>query len=164
FDEMHDSFARRLSPHHGNFIASFLFFSTPEINKDRQHPRFNDVRVDRESLRKSSFSALVVFRAAIAFEDFVDVGCAKTAVRESEIRVELDRVLEMLNRLFAVFRSNGSENETSKRVAPAEIFLVSGGALSRRLGNLHLLGRAELETQPLDYSLRDRVLHSNNVS
>src|SRR3989442_14772028 len=85
-------------------------------------------------------------------------------MRQREIRIKLNCILEMLNGRRTVFRGNTAKDEPSKRVPTSQILFVSGGAFCCRFGNSHLLGRTKLQAQSLDDTLRDRILHGNDVS
>src|SRR6185503_8384635 len=92
----------RLASRAFDLIARLLFLTAPKVDKNHQHARFDDVRIDREGLGKRYFGALVIFGAAKTYEDAVDVTRAESIMCEGKIRIELDSTLEMRDRSVAI--------------------------------------------------------------
>ena len=65
--------------------------------------RFNQIRVKQQRRFKGSFGSRVVFDAADAFQNIIQIGNAQAAMRESEIGIHIKRLLEEFNCRFKVF-------------------------------------------------------------
>jgi len=50
--EVHHRFVGRFATHARNSLARFLFLTAPAINKDHQHARFDNVRIDGQSFNE----------------------------------------------------------------------------------------------------------------
>ena len=82
---------------------------------------------------------------------------------QREVRIELDRAVEMFDGAVAIVARQRAEDETRKQIAATQILLVSDGILRRRLRDADLLRRTEPDAQSFDDSLGDRVLHRDDV-
>src|SRR5262249_30785692 len=131
--------------------------------EDHQHARFEDVWIDGQRFVESVLGLFVILRAAEALEDAVYVTSANAVVRQRKIRIEFDRAFEVLDRGVAILARERAKDEARKQVAAAQVLLVSRWILRRGFGNARLLRRAQLNAQPLDDSLCDRVLKQDNV-
>ena len=69
----------------------------------------------------------------------------------------------MFDGRVAIFRRHGAENESREEIAPAQVLLISRRVLRRRFCDAVLLGRAKFETQAFNYSLRNLILHGDDV-
>src|SRR5215813_11012994 len=78
FHKMHYWFIGSFLPRAIYFITRFLFLTAPQINEHHQHARFINLGINFERLMKCHFSLLVIFRAAEAFEDAVDMTSTQT--------------------------------------------------------------------------------------
>ena len=79
------------------------------------------------------------------------------------MRVELDRIFEVLYRRVAVFFGKCSKDKPAKVISAAKVFFPSGGAVGRAAGELFLLVIRKLEPQPLEDALGDAVLNGEYV-
>ncbi len=52
FHKVDDRLVRRFAAHARNFLARLLFLAAPQINKDHQHARFDNVWIDGQSLNE----------------------------------------------------------------------------------------------------------------
>ena len=129
FDKMDHRLVRRFPARARDFFARLLLFTAPQVNKNHQHARFDDLRIDRQRLGESHFSAFVVFRAAKAFENSIDVTGAEAVMRQRKVWIEFDRALKMFDGGVAIFLRDSAENETRKKIATAQVLFVSGGVL-----------------------------------
>ena len=100
--ELDHRLIRRFTSRTIHLFTRFLFVAAPEMNKHHQHARFDDIRIDRECFSGRLFCLFVVFRAAKTFEDAIDMRRTEPVMREGKIRIELNRALEMRNRLVAI--------------------------------------------------------------
>jgi len=91
------------------------------------------------------------------------IGDAEARVILQKIRERLNRPLEMLDRGSTIIRRCSPEYEPGKKVATAQVLFIRGCIVSGGFGNTHLLGRAKLNTQPLDDALGNRILQGNDV-
>src|SRR5215213_5698213 len=153
----------RLATRTLHLIASFLLLPAPQIHKHHQHPRFEDVGIDRECFRERRFGTFVVFRTAKTFEDAIDVTRAEAIMCEREVWIELDSTREMFDRAVAILGRQRAKDETSKQIATAQVLFVSRGITSRGFAGTDLLVRTELDTQAFDDALGDGVLEHDDV-
>src|SRR6185503_4048328 len=105
----------------------------------------------------------VVFRSAKPLENAIHMTRTEPVMREGEVWIELNCPLEMRNRLVAIVIRQRAKDETSKQVATAQILLVRRRILRGRLADSNLFRRTELDTQPFDNSLCNRVLEHDDV-
>src|ERR1043165_8345110 len=153
-----DRLVRRLLAHACDLAARLLLFAAPEINKDHQHPRLDQLWIELECLLKSFFRALVILRAAQATKDSIDVTRPKAIVRERERGIKLDGALEMCYGRIAIFGRDRAKDKTAEEIAPAQELFVSRRNLRRAASQINLLVRAQLYAQAVNDALRDGVL------
>ena len=163
FNKVNDRLIRRFAPRLRNLFARLLLLAAPQIDEDHQHPRFSQLRINRECAGKSDFGTFVIFRAAKAFEDSIDVRSSQAIKGQRKVGIEFDRTLKVFDRSVAVFLGDGAENEPRKEIAPAQVLLVSCGVLRCGFREAVLLGGAQFKSEALHDSLRDLVLYCNDV-
>src|SRR6185436_9901157 len=145
---MNDGFVRRRASRQRHFLARFLLLASPEIDKNHQHARFNQPRINRQCLGKGNFSTLVILGATKTFENPIDVRSSKPIKREREVWIKVDGPLEVFNGRVAIFLSDGAKNKTRKEVASTQVLFVGRRVLRGWFRDTVLLRWTELETQP----------------
>src|SRR5262245_17737275 len=80
FHKMDHRFIGSFLPRAIYFIPRFLLLTAPQIDEDHQHARFKNLGINFERFMKGNFSLFVIFRAAEAFEDAVDMASTQTVV------------------------------------------------------------------------------------
>ena len=99
------------------------------------------------ALPKATSGAFVIFGAAEAFENSVDIGGTEAVKCQCEVRIELDRALKVFDSGVAIFLGDGTENEAGEEIASAQVLFVSRGVLCRRLGDAVLFSRAQFKSE-----------------
>ncbi len=117
-------------------VACLLLLATPKVNKDHQHPRFEQLRIDGKRLSESDFSAFVILGSAETFEHAIHVSTHRGRLGQREVWIELDRTLKMFDSAVAIFSRKRAKDETCKQVAAAQVLLVGRGILRRCVGDL----------------------------
>ncbi len=106
----------------------------------------------------------IIFCFAQTFEEPVRIAGAETAVGQCEVRVEIDGVLEVLDRRVNVFSRERAGYEAAKVVAAAQVFFPGLGIVSHAPAEFFLLVIRQLETQAFENTLGDAVLQRENIT
>ena len=109
FNKVDHRFIRCFFARAGHFFARLLLFSAPHVNKDHQHARLDQLRINCQRLAKSHFRPFEVFSSTQALENPVDVRSAQTVMCQGKIRIELNGPLKVFDSGVAVFRARSCE-------------------------------------------------------
>src|SRR5258705_7653511 len=82
---------------------------------------------------------------------------------QSEVRIELNSSIKMLNRTGAILRRYAAKDEARKQVATAQVLLISSRVLTSGFGNTHLLRGTKFEPQAFHNLLGNCVLEGDGV-
>ncbi len=115
----------------------------------------------RSKARSASFEIL---GRAEAFEDAVDVAAPRPSCASAKLGSSWMARSKCCHRRVAVFGRDRAEDEAREEVAPAQVFLVSRGALRGGPRDARLLVVRQLQSQPVNDALRDGVLHGEDVA
>src|SRR5882724_289379 len=79
-NKVHHGLVGSLLAHTRNFVAGLLFFAPPQVYKDHQHRRFDQVRIEFERLLESNFGTLKVLNPTEALKNAIDVGSPQAVI------------------------------------------------------------------------------------